>query len=73
MLSCVSSIAHAAASQGQRYLDFIIHLDDENSLQKAKSLFFPDIKKIINLRVICSDRNTLLQQMIDVWDQKRSF
>ena len=58
-----------SARAGQHYLDFIINLRDEDSTKKAKLLFAADIKKIINSRLICNNRDELMQQMFDVWNE----
>jgi hypothetical protein len=51
---------------GQKYINFIGRLDNKDSIGALESLFSPSIKKVINSKVICSDREQLRQQMFDV-------
>ncbi len=55
-------------SQGQQYLDFIVHLDSAQFLQQSNLLFASNVKKIVNSQLICNNRNELMQQMFNVWD-----
>ena len=47
---------------GKQYIDCIIHFNKE----RAAQLFSPDVRKVVNSNVICSNRDQLLDQMEDV-------
>lgn len=55
-----------ASSIVMQYIDLISHLDDENSTKNLESLFSPLVKKIVNSRTVCIDRNQLTKQMYDI-------
>lgn len=50
-------------SVGQRYRDFIT---DAAGAQTPEQLFAPAIKKVVNSKVVCHNRDELIQQMNDV-------
>lgn len=49
---------------GQRYFDFI----SQSNQDRAEELFSPTVKKIINSKLVCDNRDQLISQMQQVKD-----
>jgi len=53
-------------THGHRYINFISQKPNNPKDEKWKSLFAPSVKKIVNSKLICTNREQLTAQMIDI-------
>jgi len=51
---------------GQKYITFLNILKTGNFTKELELLFSPDIKKVVNSKLVCTDRAQLSKQMGDV-------
>jgi hypothetical protein len=52
-----------AVPSGQRYINFLRQLESSHSILDLEALFSIDVKKIINSKIICTNRDQLIEQI----------
>lgn len=54
---------------GQRYIEFLLKFSKNRDPEAMRLILAPDAKKVVNSRVICTNRDQIFQQMIDINDE----